>query len=89
MTEFTAMHVPQGVTPTVDEAHLERVASDSGWVSRVLLGAAQALNTLDYHGDDGEGTVQARAVLRNAFTDWDTVLALLNLQRPPVTQSQD
>jgi hypothetical protein len=86
MTEFTAMHVPKGIKPTVDEAHLERVACDSAWVSRVLLAAAQALNALDYHEGDS-GAFSAQAVLRNAFTDWDAVLAILDLDRPAVTET--
>lgn len=87
MTDYTPMHVPVGVRPTVDEAHLERVACDSSWVSRVLVAAAQALNTLDHRVDDIEAREQAAHVLRAAFTDWDAVLEILDLQRSPAVET--
>jgi hypothetical protein len=71
--------------PLVTAALLERVAADPDWSARVLTAAATALNALAHRAQPdgfirpGAEHFAAREVLQHAFTDWDAVRALLDL----------
>lgn len=82
MTSTTVRSAPQ-----VTEALLAQVAVDPDWTARVLCAAASALNTLLYRAQPG-GLVRpgaehlgATETLMHAFTDWDKVAAILDLDR--------
>lgn len=73
--------------PLVTEELLSQVAADPDWTARVLCAAASVLNAMLQRSQPG-GLVRpgaehlgATETLMHAFTDWDKVAAILDLDR--------
>lgn len=59
--------------PTVDIALVEQILANPKWTKRIVICAAQALNSLDFDDTPHCG----KEILRHGFINWDEIITQL------------